>query len=706
MQETETEAFDRQQALVEIGDTIASCEDSQQLLTHLAAQLRRVLEIDYLSIVVPDDEPEHMRLYAYELGSEGERPSTIRVPKGESPSFWVMDHQLPLFFEDGEGEDLAARFPQVIGELRRMRIRSMAILPLSTPLGRIGAAGLGSRSPGKFVLLDLPFLQRVANQVAISFGNVRNFEAAARYQRQLAHQRDRLRLLLDVNNAIAARLSLPELCHEVGRALQAEMPADVVAVAVVEQENLRSWVAEDLGNPSSPLLEELSPLVKHPLTQRILAEKRPQLVGRFDEFRTEVSAASCPVKGAQSGCIVPLVLHGRATGAFYVGSRRESAFSDQHCELLVQIATQVALAVDNALAFRKIEELTAKLTQEQLYLRDEIEEEYADDIVGSSPRLVEVLNNVRTVAPTDSTVLILGETGTGKELVARAIHKNSHRGGRTFVKLNCSAIPTGLLESELFGHEKGAFTGAIAQKIGRLELADRGTLFLDEIGDIPQELQPKLLRVLQEREFERLGSNRTIRADIRLIAATNRDLSEMVAKKEFRSDLYYRLNVFPIRIAPLRDRQDDIPRLVRHFASRHAQRMGKQIESIPAETMARLQEWSWPGNVRELENFMERAVILTNGPVLNVPVAELRDHTASPQAPASSTLQESPVPVTLEDSERAHILRALRQANGVLSGPNGAATRLGIKRSTLQSRMQKLGITKDQVFSFPGDGVA
>jgi formate hydrogenlyase transcriptional activator len=298
--------------------------------------------------------------------------------------------------------------------------------------------------------------------------------------------------------------------------------------------------------------------------------------------------------------------------------------------------------------------------------------------------LKEILNQVETVAPMDATVLILGETGTGKELVARAIHRLSRRSDRTFVKLNCAAIPSGLLESELFGHERGAFTGAIAQKIGRLELANQGTLFLDEVGDIPLELQPKLLRALQEKEFERLGSTRTISVDVRLVAATNRELEKMVADKEFRVDLYYRLKVFPIKIPPLRDRKGDIPLLVRYFVHMHARRMDKHIETIPTEVMKVLSEWHWPGNVRELENFIERAVILTSGSALRAPLGELE---ASRE---SSYANET----TLEATEREHIIQALRAAKGAIGGPDGAAKRLGLKRTTLNSKMKKLGIER------------
>jgi formate hydrogenlyase transcriptional activator len=352
---------------------------------------------------------------------------------------------------------------------------------------------------------------------------------------------------------------------------------------------------------------------------------------------------------------------------------------------LGQVAQQVAIAVDNALAYRQIGELKDKLAEEKLYLEAEIRTEYIfEEIIGESAALKEVLKQLEVVAPTDSTVLIQGETGTGKELIARALHKLSGRRERTFVKLNCAAIPTGLLESELFGHEKGAFTGAIAQRIGRFELADGGTLFLDEVGDVPLELQAKLLRVLQEQEFERLGSTRTIRVNVRLVAATNRDLNQMVAEKQFRSDLYYRLNVFPITVPPLRERTADIPVLVRYFAQQYARRMNKRIETIPSEAMHVLSGYAWPGNVRELENFIERAVILSQGAQLQVPVAELAK--AKGMVPSGIA--------TLETAEREHIERALREANWIIGGPAGAATRLGMKRTTLQSKLQKLGISR------------
>jgi formate hydrogenlyase transcriptional activator len=363
-------------------------------------------------------------------------------------------------------------------------------------------------------------------------------------------------------------------------------------------------------------------------------------------------------------------------------------------QLLGQVGQQIAIAVENGQAYREIAELKEQLAKEKLYLEDEIRtERNFEEIIGESAALRHVLQQIEIVAPTDSTVLIQGETGTGKELVARAIHGASGRRSRTFVKLNCAAIPSGLLESELFGHEKGAFTGAIAQKIGRFELANGGTLFLDEVGDIPLELQSKFLRVLQEQEFERLGSTRTIRVDIRLVAATNRDLGKMVADKEFRSDLYYRLNVFPIMNPALRERQEDISPLVRYFTQKFARRMNKSIDTISTETMRALAAYEWPGNIRELENFIERAVILSRGPHLTAPLADLKQR-SRPRAADDAR----PVPLsTLEDAEREHITRALQQANWLVGGPSGAAAKLGMKRTTLQSKMTRLGIERRAV---------
>src|SRR5271157_5279818 len=376
-------------------------------------------------------------------------------------------------------------------------------------------------------------------------------------------------------------------------------------------------------------------------------------------------------------CSLPLISRGSKLGFFVVGRFDENDFAEDDIEFLTQVAGQVAMVIDNSLAYRHIAHLTEKLTPENIDFEDEIlTEANFEEIVGRSGALRSLLRQVETVAPTDSTVLIYGETGTGKELVARALHNLSARHSGPFVKINCAAIPTGLLESELFGHERGAFTSAIAQRIGRFELANRGTIFLDEIGEIPLELQPKLLRVLQQREFERLGNGRTLKTDARLIAATNRDLAAMVDEQKFRADLFYRLNVFPIQVPPLRERLEDIPLLVRHFVQHFSRRMNRTIDTIPSETMEALIGYCSPGDIRELENVIERAVILSPGPVLRVPLQDICNRAISGDSGGKSQ--------TLEEVERAQILATLKQTKWVLSGPKGAAIRLGLNRSTLQ----------------------
>jgi len=391
-------------------------------------------------------------------------------------------------------------------------------------------------------------------------------------------------------------------------------------------------------------------------------------------------------EGLQSLCCLPLISRSEVLGVLNLGSRQKNFFTPDDLQFFTQAASQIAIALENARSYQRIEELNERLAGEKVYLEDEIRTDNRfEEIIGQGPALKAILKEVETVAPTDSTVLIYGETGTGKELLARAIHDLSSRRQGTFVKLNCAAIPTGLLESEMFGHEKGAFTGAIAQRIGRFELAHRGTMFMDEVGEIPLELQTKLLRVLQEREFERLGSSRTIRTDARLVAATNRDLASMVEERQFRADLYYRLNVFPITVPPLRDRPEDIPVLVRYFVQQYARRMNKRITSIPSESMRALARYHWPGNIRELQNFIERAVIISPGPVLLAPVRELK------RGPSGAGAIQ-----TLAAAERDAIVRALREAAGRVGGEQGAAARLGMKRTTLQAKMRKLGIdTKD-----------
>jgi formate hydrogenlyase transcriptional activator len=498
----------------------------------------------------------------------------------------------------------------------------------------------------------------------------------------------RYRTLLAVSEAVVSHRDLPALFHDLADQLQQVVPFDYLILVLHDAANnaMRRHILE--SSESSPVQTPGSLPVEEGPAGWVWKAQQPLILSNLaEETRWPRFQELVKPLGMHSCCALPLTTGRHRLGALVFVSRQAGAYDGADVDYLQLVANQVAVAVENAQAFECIEKLKEKLTREKVYLEEEIRTEHNfDEIVGESAALRRVLKEVETVAPTDSTVLVRGETGTGKELIARALHQLSPRRDRTFVKLNCAAIPTGLLESELFGHEKGAFTGAITQKIGRFELAHQGTLFLDEVGDIPAELQPKLLRVLQEQEFERLGSTRTIRVDVRLVAATNRDLAQMVADGQFRNDLYYRLNVFPVVLPPLRERRDDIPRLVRHFAQIVARRMGRRIETIPAEAMDALMRYPWPGNIRELENVIERAVILSPGPALHLNLSDLKAD-APAEAPPGPAL-------TLADAERDHILGILRATGWVLGGPNGAAARLAMKRTTLQSKMKKLGIAR------------
>lgn len=497
---------------------------------------------------------------------------------------------------------------------------------------------------------------------------------------------ERYQALLEVAQAISAQRDLDQLCRDLAHRLPRVVQVNYVDLSLYDSakklmrlHTIQANVPADLVGGHEVAIEDCPAGLVWQTQQSLLvpnlsAEPRwPKVTGLMKE------------DGTQSFCFVPLTTARGRLGAMGFMSLQKEAYSDSDIEFLQQVAQQVAVAVENALAFQEIAELKDKLAKEKLYLEEELRLEHGfEDILGDSQALKNVLKQVEVVAPTDSTVLIQGETGTGKELIARAIHRLSARAERTFVKLNCAAIPTGLLESELFGHERGAFTGAISQKAGRFELADKGTIFLDEVGEIPLELQSKLLRVLQEQEFERLGSTKTIRVNARLIAATNRDLKGLVETKQFRSDLYYRLNVFPITLPPLRERREDIPILVRYFTQHYAVRMKKNIQTVPAKTLEVLSRYAWPGNIRELENLVERSVILAQGTDLQVPISELQ----------TGNFPTGSMTTTLEEAEREQILRALREAKWVIGGPAGAAARLGLKRTTLQSKMQKLGIAR------------
>ncbi len=677
---------DRLQLLLDVTESIASHRDLTRLLEDLAGRLPQLVPFDFINAVLHDPATDKMRLWLL-VTSE---PSTLRpgleTPIEESPGGLVWKTQQPLTVHDVAQED---RFPGLMTLFRENGVRAFCVVPLTTAHRRLGAMGFGSLQPRVYEKREIALMQQVAKQVAVALDNALNGETALTYQGQLTRERDRQRLLLEVNNAVVSHLDLDQLFPAVSACLRRVIQHDGSSLLLCNDET-GQWRIHVLDFDRNESFIEEGRIEESPRSPSCQAITTGQ-AAVFGEDELREMAESSPIAqelldfGAKSFCSLPLLSHNRTLGALNVCRRGEGGFSQEDVQLLAQVAQQVAIAVENALAFREIAALKDKLAKEKVYLEEEIQTAYNfEEIVGDSRALKQVLKQVQTVATTDSTVLILGETGSGKELIARALHNLSDRRERTFVKLNCAAIPTGLLESELFGHEKGAFTGAIATKIGRFELADGGTIFLDEVGEIPLELQVKLLRVLQEQEFERLGSTRTIRVNVRVIAATNRDLGQMVEEQKFRSDLYYRLKVFPMTVPPLRERAEDVPLLVRHFVQKFAARMKRRIETVPAEAMKALQAYSWPGNVRELENYIERAVILSSGSELFVSTAELKR--AAPVGNGSAT--------TLEDAEREHILKALRETNWVIGGDAGAAARLGMKRTTLQSKMQKLGITR------------
>jgi len=690
------------EALLEVAESIAQHRDLAALFHDLAGRLHSVVDFDFLTLVLHDPVRNVMRLHILETRLPTPVKTGSETPMDGHPSGWVWQSQRPFVVTDTEEDH---RFPDFLQRLREVGVRSLAMVPLTTAQRRLGAMGFGRLVPQGITDAEVQFMQRAASQVAVAVDNALNSQTSQAYQSQLARERDRLQVLLDVNNVLVSTRELTELFRGIVTSLEKVIHHDFTSLALRDTASglLKIHALDFSSRPSLFNQETTVPLDTTPsgvcftTGQPLLA--RGEEIDRFPNENIRALRS----EGVRTICCVPLITQGRTFGTLNLASRREDAFPHQDVELLQQVAAQIAIAVENALAFKQIDALKDKLAGEKLYLEEEIRSEFNfEEIIGDSLALKRALAQVELVAPAGTAVLVTGETGTGKELIARAIHNLSPRRERTFVKVNCAAIPGGLLESELFGHERGAFTGALAQKIGRFELADHGTLFLDEVADLPLELQPKLLRVLQEQEFERLGSNRTQHVDVRIVAATNGDLAKLVAERSFRSDLYYRLNVFPIHIPALRERPEDVPHLVRYFVQKFSRRLNKAVAYIPAEAMDALANYSWPGNIRELENFIERAVLLSPGKELRVPVNELKpdvfantEGSAPTAADSSSSLASATSSIsTLEDAERQHILRALRQTEWRIAGPKGAAVLLGMKRTTLQARMRKLGIRR------------
>jgi formate hydrogenlyase transcriptional activator len=562
----------------------------------------------------------------------------------------------------------------------------------------------------------LPHLSENIGKPGTALNKQLNIEPGLTETERLQHERDHYRILVEITNAVISRQNPGELIEDISGTVRHFFGTEYLSLDLFDAEGqtLRIHAACYQADGSCVFSRSLVAR-EQSIAANAFVSRTTRLANRHE---IELLAQVCPQarilanRGAQSACALPLIAGQRMLGALNLGHLEREAFSAYHLAILQEIAARIAIGMENSMAYEEISRLKDRLANENLYLTEEIKNFGSfGEIIGDSPAIREVMEQVEMVANSDCTVLILGETGTGKEVFARTIHNISDRKNATMVKVNCAAIPANLLESDLFGHEKGAFTGATSQRVGRFELADKGTLFLDEVGDIPLELQPKLLRALQEREIERVGSHRVIPVDIRLIAATNRDLPSMIADREFRSDLYYRLNVFPIMLPPLRERRDDIPKLVHHFVDKFARRMNRQIDAIPEETLDALKRLPWPGNVRELENVIERAVILTRGHVLNLPSEELRHHqalvTAAPIMTPATPVEKAPVPeppqlADASEAERQKIIRILQETNGIVAGPRGAAARLGLKRTTLLSRMQRLGISSRDISIPPG----
>jgi len=693
----QNERFD---LLLNLTSRITSNLDLRDLLRTTSANIRDVVQADAAGVVFFDEGSNKSRIYAVDFpDAKGFVKEELVVTPGHAlKRAWGSSEA--VIVNTNDREELG---PEIYDLVIAEGLDNHCLIPLVSHSRPVGLLVLARKGQNLFTSEDVDFLTRASGQIAIAIENALAFQ-------KVSGLGDRLQLLLNLTTRITSSLDLREVLRAIAANIREVVHADAVAVSLYDTTPDKFRVlAVDFPHGKGVIKEELL-VTPSAVARKVMDTLKPVVIHAWDREVSSDMHDLAAAEGIRAFCNIPLVNRDRVVGILSILRTTEVPFMPEDVDFLSRASGQIAIAIENALAYREISELKDKLAQEKFYLEEEFRSEMGfEQIIGNSAALKHVLELVETAAPSDSTVLLLGETGTGKELIARAIHDRSRRKERTVVKLNCAAIPTGLLESELFGHEKGAFTGAITSKVGRLELADQGTLFLDEVGDIPIEIQPKLLRALQEREFERLGSTHTRKVNVRLVAATNRDLENMVANREFRSDLYYRLNVFPIRIPPLRDRREDIPLLVSYFVQKFAKQMQKCIETVPAAVMKGLTNLEWPGNIRELENFIERAVLLTRGRSLEAPLAELRKTTSKENSPDSlhelkqvaeertaSRSGKTSVADEYARKQRNEIIQALTACKGRVGGADGAAARLGMNRTTLLSRMKKFGIYAKQ----------
>jgi formate hydrogenlyase transcriptional activator len=692
----------RYRTLLEINNAIVTNLNREALLHAIAESLHIVIPFDRAAFTLYDQKIDKFRFLAIEgMVSSSHFRAGLEFSREESISAWVFDHQRSALCHDLRKEQRYPNDRYLIAE----GLNSYCVVPMIVGDTSIGTLNLASEKTNQYSEEDAEFLCELASQVALAVSNMTVYEEVDALKTTVERTAERYRTLLEVNNAIITHLTPEALIGSLSDILRRIVPSNRGVVLTFHDPATDTFRYLAIEGPL--LSEHFRPGREFHRNETISAwvvdHQRPVSRGDIEKEQQYPNDSRLVARGILSDCIVPLMVAGRCIGTLNVGSPEKNQYSEADVETLQGVANQVALAVANMQSFQEINELKARLEKENVYLQDEIRTEHNfEEIIGNSPPLLAVLRKVEQVAPTDSTVLINGETGTGKELIARAIHDRSARKKRPLLKVNCSAISAGLVESELFGHVKGAFTGAFDRHIGRFELADGGTIFLDEIGELPLETQVKLLRVLQEREFEPVGSNKPVRVDVRVIAATNRNLQESIRTGQFRSDLFYRLNVFPIDVPPLRERSSDIPQIAMFFLARYSKKFGKEIQGMARATVNRLSNYAWPGNIRELQNVIERAVILSQSSVLElepdlIPVLAPADSSTMDDPPSEAAKPSGPAlsaSSTLEDVERSHIVEVLNQTKGVVEGPRGAAKILGLHPNTLRHRMQKLGLKR------------